>query len=48
METNELDHFKAPELHYLGENLIGKEMDIFSCGVILFTMVTGYFPFKST
>jgi len=34
----------APEIRN-GEEYNGKETDIFSMGVVLFTLVVGYFPF---
>ena len=34
----------APEIH-LGEPYVGKEIDLFATGIILFSMVTGTLPF---
>jgi len=36
-------HYTAPEMHF-GKNYIGPEVDLWSLGVVLFTMVTGCLP----
>ncbi|TVU12937.1 hypothetical protein EJB05_46613, partial [Eragrostis curvula] len=36
--------YAAPELHD-GRQYIGPEVDVWSCGVILYTMLCGYYPF---
>jgi len=38
------EHYMAPEIH-LGKPYDGCSVDVFSCGVILFMMVSGHSPF---